>query len=118
MKEDLVQTYLKVIKRLAECIKVACVLHQANAEARFLAEGRKKSTTFAWDNWRLKRAALLMALETDYCFIKDLLYKHEAFVPIADDLIKIYDFLETLYPNDKSSKETFWENKKTSELKK
>ena len=56
-----------------------------------------------------------MAWETDFCFIKDLLYKHEAFVPLADDLIKIYDFLEALYPNNKSdnksSKETFGETK-------
>lgn len=109
--EDLVQTYLKVVKCLPEFIEVACHLYQAYAETKFLAEGKKKSTTFAWDDWRLKRAALLMAWEMDFCFIKDLLCKHEAFTPIADALIKIYGFLETLYPNDKSdskfSKETF-----------
>ena len=59
-----------------------------------------------------------MAWETDYCFIKELLYKHKEFAPIADDWIKIYDFLEALYPNDKSSKETFGENKRLSEFKK
>lgn len=42
LKEDLVQTYLKVVKRLAECIEVACSLHQADAEAKFLAEGKKR----------------------------------------------------------------------------
>lgn len=118
LKEDLVQTYLKVIKRLPDCIEVACALFRVYAETKFLAEGKKKSTTFAWDDWRLKRAALLMAWETDYCFIKELLYKHKEFAPIADDWIKIYDFLEALYPNDKSSKETFGENKRLSEFKK
>ncbi|MBR1843340.1 MAG: hypothetical protein IJ793_00460 [Opitutales bacterium] len=118
--EDLVQTYLKVVKCLPEFIEVACHLYQAYAETKFLAEGKKKSTTFAWDDWRLKRAALLMALETDFCFIKDLLCKHEAFHPIVDDLNRIWKALEALCPksDNKPSKETFGENKRLSEFKK
>jgi hypothetical protein len=79
LKEDLVQTYLKVMKRLPECVRFACVLCQAYAETKFSAEGKKKSTTFAWDDWRLKRVALLMAWETDFRSIKDLLCKHKEF---------------------------------------
>ena len=120
MKEDLVQTYLKVVKRLPECIEVACSLCQMYAETKFLAEGKKKSTPFKWNDFRLKRAALFMAWETDYCFIKDLLCKHEEFHPIVDDLNRIWKALKALCSksDNKSSKETFGENKRLSEFKK